>query len=527
MRKKLLISLFILTLFLAVSCVSAGDASVNATDIGQEMDLPNADAQKITDDVLQSSEDSADAISSDADKLGVSNGSASAVNKTSKVSASKVSGYSSFPTKFTVKLTIDGKKVAGKKVRIFLNNKTYTRTTDKDGNAVLSICLNKGTYKVDYSYAGDKNTTASKGSSTIAIKQAIKTHLKVGDKFINYRQGLKSLFYVKLTDAAGKPIKSKKVVFKALGKTYTAKTDSKGNAKIYLNLKKGNHRVYYCFAKESPYLTSKGSYVLYFREPMAKGNGYWMWPVHMKSTNLKTLANRGTKHIFLESYAISAYGSSYVASWIKKAHSYGIKVHIWMCVCSDGENWVSPVRDDGSFKMSFINQKVSAAVKYLKGTGADGVHLDYMRYGGTAHKHINADASITYIVKRISYAVHKAKPNSIVSVALMPEPSMMHYYYGQDVPSLSKYADALIPMVYKGNYGKNNKWIYTVTKTFVKQSRGAQIWTGLQSYRSDYDVSVLPYAELLKDARAAKNGGAKGIVLFRIGISHYLNFKAV
>ena len=150
-----------------------------------------------------------------------------------------------------------------------------------------------------------------------------------------------------------------------------------------------------------------------------------------------------------------------------------------------------------------------------------------MRYGGTAHKHINAVESINYIVKKISYAVHKIKPNAIVSVAIMPEPKMMHYYYGQDVPVLSRYVDALLPMVYKGSYGKTTSWIKSVTKTFAKQSNGAQIWTGLQTYKSEEDTTVLSYNALMKDARSAMAGGASGVVLFRIGITHYLNFNAV
>ena len=37
----------------------------------------------------------------------------------------------------------------------------------------------------------------------------------------------------------------------------------------------------------------------------------------------------------------------------------------------------------------------------------------------------------------------------------------------------------------------------------------------------------LSHSTLLKDAKAAMEGGAKGVVLFRIGVSRYLNFKKV
>ena len=84
-----------------------------------------------------------------------------------------------------------------------------------------------------------------------------------------------------------------------------------------------------------------------------------------------------------------------------------------------------------------------------------------------------------------------------------------------------------LPMVYKGNYGQDTSWITSVTRTFVDQSNGAQVWCGLQSYHSDSNAIKLSHKALLKDAKAAKNGGANGIVLFRFGISCNFNFNKV
>ena len=107
----------------------------------------------------------------------------------------------------------------------------------------------------------------------------------------------------------------------------------------------------------------------------------------------------------------------------------------------------------------------------------------------------------------------------------MPEPTSMKHYYAQDVPTMSKYLDAIIPMIYKGNYHASSKWIKKTTKKFVKQSKGAKIWAGLQTYKSDSNIKKLSYKALFKDAKAAKNGGAKGVVLFRWGLTKLLNFK--
>ncbi|MEE3490430.1 MAG: hypothetical protein VZR10_06150, partial [Methanobrevibacter sp.] len=61
--------------------------------------------------------------------------------------------------------------------------------------------------------------------------------------------------------------------------------------------------------------------------------------------------------------------------------------------------------------------------------------------------------------------------------------------------------------------------------TFDKQSSKAQIWTGLQSYRSDSSLKKLSAKELMGDADSAVLGGAKGVILFRFGLFNYLNFK--
>ena len=109
----------------------------------------------------------------------------------------------------------------------------------------------------------------------------------------------------------------------------------------------------------------------------------------------------------------------------------------------------------------------------------------------------------------------------------MPEVNSNKYYYGQDIPTISKYLDVIIPMVYKGNYNSGTSWIKSTTEKFIKQSNGAKIWTGLQTYRSDDDVTKLPASELLKDCQSASNGGATGVILFRWGISHLINFANI
>ena len=516
---KRLVLLFVLLLaVMSLSAVSAADD--NLTDaIGDDV---AADA------ALKEVSVENDELIRDAAEDLQKNGDSDEVEKEeSQIEASKVKGYESFKTTVSLKLTSDNKPLASKKVTILLNGVNYTKKTDKNGVATLSLKLNKGTYYAKFTYLGDDLTQGAKGKCKVVIKSPVKTKLKLGDKHIIYRQGSKCLFYVKLLTKEGKAVKGQTVKFKVAGKTYRAKTDKAGIAKIFLKLKKGKHKVKYSFKKTCPYLSSSGSHVIKVKAKMAKGNGYWLWPMHMKSISLKNLAKKGTKHIFLHAQAISSYGKSTVVSFINRAHSYGIKVHLWMQVCCVGDKWVSPVNKDGSYKQGFIDGKVKEAKRYAKIPGVDGIHLDYMRFGGTAYKHKNAVDVINYIVKKTSVKVHKVNPNCMLSVALMPEPSSMKYYYGQDVPTLSKYTDALLPMVYKGNYHQTRGWITSVTKAYVTQSSGAQIWTGLQSYHADNNVLKLSQKSLVKDSKAAMKGGAKGVILFRIGISCNFNFKKV
>jgi len=134
---------------------------------------------------------------------------------------------------------------------------------------------------------------------------------------------------------------------------------------------------------------------------------------------------------------------------------------------------------------------------------------------------------VNKFVKKASSAVHKINKKIIVSAAVMPEPSSMKKYYGQDIPTMGKYLDVIVPMVYKGNYHAGKKWIKWVTKTFAKQSKKAKIWTGLQSYKSDSKQAKLSAKELMGDADAAALGGAYGVILFRYGLFNYINFNDV
>ena len=528
----------IFTLFiLSISAVSADDNLMayddeNAVDEVQDILSENQITQESSEDIVSEDTNDNDVEDEDNEDEDETDGDGDEEDGEEKaistITASNVKGYESFTTTINIKLTANNTALSSKHIQIILNGVTYNKTTDANGEVKLNVKLNKGTYYAEITYLGDDSTTDATETCKVTIASPIKTKLKIGDKYINYRQGSKCLFYVKLLDAKNNTLKNQKVTFKVAGKSYTVITNGYGNAKIYLNLKKGKYKVkYYFYKKDAPYLASNGYYTIKVKPKMTKGDGYWLWSDHMKKVNLKSLAKRGTKHIFLHVHAIARYGRSGVASFIKKAHKYGIKVHLWMQVCYSGGKWVRPIDKNNKIKYTFLNKRIREAKSYARIKGVDGIHFDYVRFGGTAHLYKKPERAVNYFMKKASIEVRKVKPNCIISAALMPEPNALIKHFGQDVSTMSKYADVLTPMVYKGTYKKKSPWITSVTNAIVKKSNGAQIWTGLQTYHSESNTKRLSHAALLKDAKAAVEGGAKGVLLFRIGISCNLNFKKV
>jgi predicted outer membrane repeat protein len=136
---------------------------------------------------------------------------------------------------YIVTLTNDqGKGVSGKKITIKLQNKTYTRTTDKNGTAALSINnLDTGNYTI----------TATYNKQTITNKITV-----LEDRFLNTNdirtyENVDFIYTAILTDHNGKGVADAKITFNINGKTYKNTTNTEGAATITLNLKQGNYTI--------------------------------------------------------------------------------------------------------------------------------------------------------------------------------------------------------------------------------------------------------------------------------------------
>lgn len=427
---------------------------------------------------------------------------------------------------FKVALTSGSVPLVKRTVTLTVDGKSYTKTTDSNGIVSLPINLAVGKYTITYKNKAESKVNSKTGSTEITVKERTPTTVtwKSGTSFYQGSQSYKIL----LKDSSGKALANKVIKLTVNSKTYSATTSSSGYATFSVNVGPGNYTVSYKFeaSGDNDYAPSSGSTKISVAKKDTTGYGYWVFGADMKSVNLASLASQGNSDIFLNYYALEAHGQSAVESWIASANKVGIRVHIWMQAFYSGGDWVNPVKN-GAVNTAFFNKKISEAQKYAKLKGVAGIHLDYLRYPGTAYKTSGGTAAINEFVKQVTTAVHNINPGIIVSCAIMPETTSNAYYYGQDISVLSKYVDVIIPMIYKGNYGKTSSWITTTTKWFVQHSNGAKIWAGLQSYKSDSDVTKLSASELKKDTQAALDGNGDGVIIFRWGITNFINFNSL
>ena len=139
-------------------------------------------------------------------------------------------------SKAIISLTDENNNILANKNIIFnINGVEYTRTTDSDGIARITVNLNSGEYKIKTSYAGDEKY--EKSSNYISVK--IKPTLIANNLTKFYRN--ESQFFVKLIDNTGNIIANKEILFNINGVYYTRQTNSSGIAKLNINLNAGEY----------------------------------------------------------------------------------------------------------------------------------------------------------------------------------------------------------------------------------------------------------------------------------------------
>ena len=260
--------------------------------------------------------------------------------------------------------------------------------------------------------------------------------------------------------------------------------------------------------------------------------GYWAWSTDVKTTNFTDLANHGVTDYILNFYAFHRYNESVVKSLAATAKENGINLHIWAQIFNDGDGWIRPIDRAGNVNYEYFDKKTAELEYYAGVEGVAGIHYDYLRFAGsekynnTAWQNPGGMEAITYFVKQSTEAIRKVNPNLTISAAIMPEMDSLARIYGVDYPEITKYFDVITPMIYRGNYDEDTEWVARTTESFIENSSGSIIWTGLQAYTDDDHMdSLLPVVEMNTDIKTALDAGAKGVMIFKINCSKNLDFN--
>ncbi len=421
--------------------------------------------------------------------------------------------------KYSIRLlNVYGQPMAGENISVTGNSHNYKLTTDNNGYVYINFTLTTGTHTIKYSYKNANPDLSSSGSKTITV---VANRTYISGSNMAMIGGVAKTYSVTLMDQFKKALPNKVVTITVDGKTYTVKTNDKGVASQSLKLTSGTYTIKFAFAGDSQYPPVNNSKTLTVSSS-ANTFAVYLFGVNMKRVNLKTLASYGVGNILLNYYAIEYWGKTDVLSFISNAKSYGIKVHIWMQCFYNGK-WVNP----STCGASYTNAVIKEAVTYAKMSGVAGIHLDYLRYPGTAYKYSGATNKITTFTKNLVNAVKAVDKNLMVSAAIMPETTVNAYYYGQDSSQLGKYLDVIMPMAYKGNYGQGTTWLKNTAKYFASHCGSAQVWLTLQTYKSDSNTRKLSASELKTDAQSALNGGAHGVTFFRHEYTNYFKMSSL
>lgn len=252
----------------------------------------------------------------------------------------------------------------------------------------------------------------------------------------------------------------------------------------------------------------------------------WLWGKHMDDAPLKQWEEKGIEHIFLLEKAFDVHSEEYVYDFIKECNRHDMKVHIWFLCFGKDRKWRYPIDTENKcIRQESVDSVINRAVEYVK-NGFDGVHLDYIRFAGNAHKYnypetgLTGTSVVTEFCRQISTAVKAVKPDAILSAAVMPEINSEHLY-GQNPNEMGKWIDVLVPMIYRYGYaGKDMslEWVKETTEWFVNNSGEAKIWAGTQTYtvnledNSPIDMSA---EAIISDCRDFKEAGVDGISFFR------------
>ena len=153
-----------------------------------------------------------------------------------------------------------GKAIVGVNISVKLNGKTIKAKTNSKGQISIAISLKPKTYTAYISFAGNDYYASASKKVKVVVKKA-NPKLTASKKTFKLRNAKK--YTVTLKNNLGKALKNAKVTIKVAGKTYTAKTNAKGQVTFNLKLAKiGKFKAVVSFAGNKLYNGLKKAVVL-------------------------------------------------------------------------------------------------------------------------------------------------------------------------------------------------------------------------------------------------------------------------
>jgi hypothetical protein len=240
--------------------------------------------------------------------------------------------------KFNISLfDSNNKPIINQLVIISVNGVNYTKTTDENGIAGLTINLNIGKYTVQYYFNGNENYSPSKGETILNV---IPNELKMIGDDLTMDYGSGNYFKIQLKDKNNNNISNEKVIMTINGIDYTKITDENGIASLKINLFKGIYQILYRLDENSRYKSNNNSKHVYV-----------YGTAHLTSSEL----NMG--HKSKQSFEIKVYDS---LNRLMKDVNVTIKIN--------GENYIKTTNNEGIAKLTINLNPGNYFVEYNFGT---------------------------------------------------------------------------------------------------------------------------------------------------------------
>lgn len=179
-----------------------------------------------------------------------------------KITANNVYKQYKTSTPYVIKLVdSNNKPIANQKVKITISGKTYSRTTNANGEASLAINLKVGKYSVKTTYSGSSIYMSSSKTNTVTVvKNAVGKATKIVGSNLNKSYLDPQRFAVNLVDSNNNPLANQTIKLTVCGKTYSKITDANGGASLAINLKPGNYNMQVVYSGNSAYQGTSASY---------------------------------------------------------------------------------------------------------------------------------------------------------------------------------------------------------------------------------------------------------------------------